>query len=451
MKKIFVVMLILVVAGQLVFAGGGQSAAGTGKKTVSFYHWDSGAVQLRRQQQIRDFNVKFPNVNVEENMVPWEEYHPKINTMVAAGAPPDLWQFGEYLVNEWGERGVLEDLKPFYVSKGMAPEDRFVKGSLFLSGGHVWGVGMGGGVILLYYNKELFRRAGVTPPPTKVNEAWTWAQFVDAAKKLTRDSNGRTPNDSGFNYNSVVQWGAVTPTSWQPNLSFLYSVGVGIANPQGTQTLIADPKTIQIYQALADLSLKDRAAPDTAMASSSAFENKAALLMNGQLAMNIAGQWEYGPYEDDKFDVGVGVIPTFGSKSICMTWDNGLVAKKGASQEALELHAVLTDTNDMVRACKKGNIPLSGVLPVTRNTLTDSALTREWNSMLNPNFSSVVQEVVLNGTYLAENITLKNFNDIVLQNVQPTLDRIFLGEVSAQQGLTDLRPKVQSLLKGAYQ
>jgi multiple sugar transport system substrate-binding protein len=105
----------------------------------------------------------------------------------------------------------------------------------------------------------------------------------------------------------------------------------------------------------------------------------------------------------------------------------------------------------MVRACKEINAPLSGLLPVTRNTLTDPALNREWAGMLNPGFSSVVQEVLLNGAHAAENITLKNFQDIMLQNIQPALDRIFLGEVSAQEALTALQSRVQSLLKGAYQ
>jgi multiple sugar transport system substrate-binding protein len=451
MKKLLILTMVFIMAGQAVFAGGGRAAGGSGeKKTIVFYHWDGGTIRDRRLKQIEIWESRHPDVKIEENMVN-SDYLPKLNTMVAANNAPDLFQLYEYLVSEWGEKGTTEDLKPFYNSIGIEPENFFLSGDLFTSGGHVWGVGMGGGVILLWYNKELFRQAGVNPPPANINSAWTWDQFVDAAKKLTKDSSGRTPNDAGFNYDNVVQFGVVTPTWWQPNLSFLYSAGTSIADPAGRELRISNSAGVRTIQALADLALKHKVAPTFAMASSNVFSNRATLLMNGQAAMLIEGQWNLGSYEDENFDVGVGVLPAIGPRSVSMAWDNGLVAKKGASREALEFHSFLVDSNEMVAACKAGNIPLSGLLPVTRNTLTDPALNREWASMLNPAFSSVVQEVLLNGTFLAENVTLKGFSEIVDQYIYTELDKVWMGEETAQQCLDRIQRQAQSMLRGAYQ
>ncbi len=54
---------------------------------------------------------------------------------------------------------------------------------------HQFGLPAVWGCSLIIYNKDLFREAGVTADPCK----WTWAQFVDALKKLTRpiERNGR--------------------------------------------------------------------------------------------------------------------------------------------------------------------------------------------------------------------------------------------------------------------
>jgi multiple sugar transport system substrate-binding protein len=132
--------------------------------------------------------------------------------MMASGNPPDVFFLNEYLLNEWGEKGAVEDLYPYFNKAGINPDQFYVSSALYKTGNHLWGINPSVVTICLYYNKELFRQAGVTPPPDSAANPWTWQQFVDAAKKLTRDSAGRGPNDPGFNYDQVVQYGTVTPT-----------------------------------------------------------------------------------------------------------------------------------------------------------------------------------------------------------------------------------------------
>ena len=44
----------------------------------------------------------------------------------------------------------------------------------------------------LFYNKQAFKDAGVPNLPTKMEDALTWDQLVEVAKKLTIDQNART-------------------------------------------------------------------------------------------------------------------------------------------------------------------------------------------------------------------------------------------------------------------
>ena len=45
---------------------------------------------------------------------------------------------------------------------------------------------------VLYYNKDLFDKAGPPYPPSNPEEAWTWDEFLEIAKQLTIEENGRS-------------------------------------------------------------------------------------------------------------------------------------------------------------------------------------------------------------------------------------------------------------------
>jgi sn-glycerol 3-phosphate transport system substrate-binding protein len=70
------------------------------------------------------------------------------------------------------------------------------------TGGKTWGIPFQRSTIVLYYNKELFKEAGLDPnkPPA------TWAEMADYAKKLTKkDASGK-----------VTQYGVQIPSSGFP-------------------------------------------------------------------------------------------------------------------------------------------------------------------------------------------------------------------------------------------
>ncbi|MDR3144698.1 MAG: extracellular solute-binding protein, partial [Treponema sp.] len=375
MKRFLILLMAILFAGQFVFAAGGKQDGGGGAaKTVTLYTWWSESERTTGEALVADFLASHPRLKVEENYIPYNEYHSKLNTMMAADNAPDVFYQTEALINEWGEKGACADLYPYFSKAGIDPDRFHVASALFKTGNHLWGISPSIVTTCLFYNKELFRQAGVTPPPDSATNPWTWEQFVDAAKKLTKDANGYTPNDPGFNYDLIVQYGAVAPTdsSWKW-LALLYAAGTTLYKENGTALEIVGPVGTDMIQKIANLSLVNRVAPTFAMTQSNAFSSLSTLLMNGQLAMFIGGTFQHPDFSNEKFDVGLAQIPSVSGKGNNMAWASGFQLRPNASQEAFELLHYLTDFNNWVEAAKNHGIALNG-LPQTNSTYNDPAL-----------------------------------------------------------------------------
>jgi multiple sugar transport system substrate-binding protein len=153
----------------------------------------------------------------------------------------------------------------------------------------------------LYYNKRLFAEAGVRPPPGRWDQPWSFGEFLDAAKGLTkRDRSGR-----------VGQWGYVD--SWVPFYAaglFGMNNGVPWCTPRMNPTHLnfdneAFLEGIQFY---ADLAHKHRVAPTSSDTQSMSTMD---LFTSGRAAMALGGHWRYQTVDLAKgLDFDVTVLPT---------------------------------------------------------------------------------------------------------------------------------------------
>ncbi|MDR1047182.1 MAG: extracellular solute-binding protein, partial [Treponema sp.] len=316
MKRFIVTVFVLVLGCAPAFAGGGKQAqsgggAATGKKTITFYTWWADAERAMGEAIVAEFEKANPNLRVEQNYVAYNDYHSKINTLMASGVPADVFQLNEFLIKEWGSKDVIQDQRPYYLAAGINPEEFSLSSGTFSTGQKLWAISYGVTTIALFYNKNMLRDAGITPPPEDVTKPWTWEQYVAAAKKLTRDANGRTPNDAGFNYDNLIQYGTVMPTSWIYVLPLLYTGNSSVANSAGTALEITSPAGIRIVQSIANLALVDKVAPTVAMTNTNAFSSLPTMLMNGQLGMFIGGTFQFPDFKNEGYDVGIAQIPSF--------------------------------------------------------------------------------------------------------------------------------------------
>jgi multiple sugar transport system substrate-binding protein len=95
----------------------------------------------------------------------------------------------------------------------------------------------------IFYNKDLFKAAGLPDLPTQVGQTymgqdWTWDELATIAKRLTVDTSGRKSTDPGFNPAKIKDYGF--DTQWINDLR-------RFATPWGAGSYVAsDGRTAQI-------------------------------------------------------------------------------------------------------------------------------------------------------------------------------------------------------------
>ena len=163
------------------------------------------------------------------------------------------------------------------------------------TGGKVWGVPFQRSTVVLYWNKELFKEAGLDPnkPPA------TWNEMLAYAQKLTkRDGSGNT-----------TQWGIQVPSSGFPYWlfqGFTTQNGVELMNAAGDTTYYDKPEVIEALQFWVDLGRKHRVMPQGVVEWGTTprdfFERKIAMMWTttGNLT-NVKN--------NAKFDFGVAMLP----------------------------------------------------------------------------------------------------------------------------------------------
>ncbi|WP_093775479.1 extracellular solute-binding protein [Streptomyces sp. yr375] len=145
---------------RLVAADYGDSAANSSKK-----YWD---------RLVKAYEKDHPGVTVDVTVYSWNDVDAKVKAMVDAGDAPDLAQIGAYadyaaddLLYKAGDVLSIPVEADFVSQLANAGEVRGVQ----------YGMPFASSTRLLFYNKTLFAKAGLTPPTT-------WAQLAQAAKAL---------------------------------------------------------------------------------------------------------------------------------------------------------------------------------------------------------------------------------------------------------------------------
>jgi multiple sugar transport system substrate-binding protein len=229
----------------------------------------------------------------------------QISTFCAGGKCPDVLMAWEFSYAGLADRGVLADLNTL-----LARDRAFAAGlqadsieALYATFGYAGGQyafpeQWSGN--FLFYNKELFAEAGLNPPPSRWEQPWSFDQFLDAAKTLTRrDRSGKT-----------TQWGFVD--TWAPPYSaglFGMNNGVPWSTPRVDPTHLnfGDDAFIDGVQFYADLANRHRVAPTASDAQSISTMN---LFSLGKAAMALGGHWRYQTFaRADNLDFDVTVLP----------------------------------------------------------------------------------------------------------------------------------------------
>jgi ABC-type glycerol-3-phosphate transport system substrate-binding protein len=127
----------------------------------------------------------------------WEQQAPRLRRLVERGFPVDLAWMREDLLMSCLQYDLLQDITPYIDVDGGGIDfetDGVYPGlsASYTFDGKVYAAGAKIEPMLLYYNEDLFRAAGIkTPAELYAEGAWTWAAFAEAARALTSDRDGQ--------------------------------------------------------------------------------------------------------------------------------------------------------------------------------------------------------------------------------------------------------------------
>jgi multiple sugar transport system substrate-binding protein len=118
-----------------------------------------------------------------------EDLLARLATSFGGGTPPDVFLLNYRFYGQFAARGVLEPLQDRVEnSDSFEPEDFYpVALEAFRWDGVPTCLPQNVSSLVVYYNRDLFRRFKVAEP----RRGWTWTEFVIRASQLTRDAQGR--------------------------------------------------------------------------------------------------------------------------------------------------------------------------------------------------------------------------------------------------------------------
>ncbi|WP_171689295.1 ABC transporter substrate-binding protein [Paenibacillus germinis] len=155
--------------------------------TIKYYNWATGPSIEQINQIIANFEKKFPNIHVENiqlvNNGNSLEFYKKLDLMAASGEAIDVADFSNVdFVTERASRGVLQPLDEYLNKDGIKVDDTYYMTPKYQN--KVYGLENSSQLWLVAINKDALDAAKL-PVPTW---GWTWDDFRDYAKKMTKGS-----------------------------------------------------------------------------------------------------------------------------------------------------------------------------------------------------------------------------------------------------------------------
>jgi multiple sugar transport system substrate-binding protein len=215
---------MLFVVLSVLAACGGSSQGSSGGKTVitEMDYWSTEPANTVINKLFKQYEQTHPNVIIKRDAVVFGSLLPKADQEAASHTLPDLLELDNPDVANFAATGALTPLDSFM--KGKYSSSDFFAGPLSTMSynGKTYAFSVGNNDLALYYNKDMFNAAHLTPPTT-------WDELAQDAKQLTHG------NTYGFAFSAP----ATEEGTWQFE-PFLWSNNGSITqvdNPQGVQAL----------------------------------------------------------------------------------------------------------------------------------------------------------------------------------------------------------------------
>lgn len=225
------------------------------------------------------FKQKHPNVNFQDDSISEEAaYNNKLKTNIATGTIPNMFIiYGSAPLAEYAKNGILMDVSPLLQDKEWANgfiDSKFDYYNLEKYGVKgIYGIPFGYYPEVIWYNTELFKKAGITSKPETMDDLYA---AIDKLKAI-----------------GIIPWGAGAKDTWRTghihNNLVYRAAGVGKMKDIGARTAKwTDADVVESLQVLKDL--KAKGAFEKGLEGVD-YETEKSLFFGEKSAMSCNGAW----------------------------------------------------------------------------------------------------------------------------------------------------------------
>jgi multiple sugar transport system substrate-binding protein len=323
------------------------------------------------QKLVDQFNQTHPTIQVESLYVGQSaEQLPKILAAIVGNAAPDMLWFPAMLTGQLVELNAIRPVDDWWNTLPLREQiDPALLEGMQLEG-HFWSVPFGTNNVGVYYRPSLFKAAGITKLPE------TWAEFRQAARQLTRDTNGDGKVDQHGMLLPLGK-GEWTVFTWLP---FMWSGGGDLVADAGEQPRGGESPSSRGHsqsnsrnlQTRVDLNNKGAIAAlnfwqdlmQDGSAILSAPERGYELdgFLAGKVAMQLSGPWTLGQLQATGVDFAVMPIPREAKQATAIGGENLFLFKTNPEREKAALtfaEYVLSENFQTQWAIGTGYLPVN--------------------------------------------------------------------------------------------
>ncbi len=382
---------------------------------ISYFSFSAGTEQQATlEAMVAAFEEANPGIKVKLESAPYGDYFTELQTRVAAGDAPDVYELNYENFVTFASRDILLDITDRLAADPDLTAAIYSNAlNAFALDGQQYGLPASFSNVLLFYNQDLFDAAGIEYP----NADWTWEDELAAAEALT-------DHDAGV-------WGMNAPVAYNEFYKTAAQNGGAIIDAEGNVT-IDQPEVVEAVNFMVEPVTTLKVQPSEADLSGIGDTD---LFMSGQIAMITTGIW---------------MIPAFSAADF--TWDIALEPGNTTKAHHFFSNAIVvakdTEKADAAWAWQSfmAGSPEAATLRIDANwelpPTTDQALLDTWLSQTPPESREIVFEA------LETLITPPTFTKQarVQDEIDALLQQVLAGNLTAEDAMSQAKSNIEAIL-----
>lgn len=354
------------------------------------------------------------NVEVVLDIMPWDVLYQKLASALPVGEGPDIIAFNTENIGTYAKPGAIAALDDIYTSGGIDASviPAALNDNLKVDGKY-YGVPQNFATLLLYYNKDMFKAAGLDPekPPKD------WKELEEYALALTK-----TGTDAQYGYgmatnNTIPMWPIMI---WGGGGDFIGADGKSVFNSK------ENVDTITKWAAL----IKDKHIAPPTMTGGEIDK----LFESQKLAMYFCGPWATGGFTKAGINYGVAPAPAGPLKDVTLGTSVAMVMTAATKNKdaVYDYFKYWNSVDTQVEWSLKTGFPLARTDAIDDARLSANPYVIDFSKVAN------------NAQFYLQQLT--NFGTIDTEVIIPAIETILLTDADVKKTLDDAAAQMDGLL-----